>query len=111
VVQAKLVLLIAGSVPPATVLSRLAAAAVAASYSGSSAAAAAAAAASRNTFAAWAERVQGDPTAAAQQVRCDEARHYSYVSTDLLIRAACANTSFAAAAALQSFGLAKNDDV
>jgi hypothetical protein len=61
--------LLVGTAPPPTVLSRLAAAAVAASYSGSSAAAAAAAAASRNTFAAWAERVQGDPRAAAQQVR------------------------------------------
>jgi hypothetical protein len=50
------------------VLSQLAKAAVAASYSGSSAAAAAAAAASRNTFAAWAERVQQDPSAAAQRV-------------------------------------------
>lgn len=63
-----LCLLLAGTAPPPTVLSRLAAAAVAASYSGSSAAAAAAAAASRNTFAAWAERVQSDPRAAAERV-------------------------------------------
>jgi hypothetical protein len=49
------------------VLSQLAKAAVAASYSGSSSAAAATAA-SRNTFAAWAERVRQDPPTAAQRV-------------------------------------------
>lgn len=59
----------AGSAEPPSVLSALARAAVAASYSGDSAGEAAAAAASSNTFAAWAERVQQDPPAAAQRVR------------------------------------------
>jgi hypothetical protein len=56
-----------GNATPPGVASQLAKAAVAASYS-DSAAAAAAAAASRNTFAAWAERVAQDPQAAAQRV-------------------------------------------
>jgi len=56
-----------GTAAPPGVASQLAKAAVAASYS-DDAAAAAAAAASRNTFAAWAERVQQDPQAAAQRV-------------------------------------------
>jgi hypothetical protein len=57
----------AGSAAPPGVASQLARAAVASSYS-DAAAAAAAAAASRNTFAAWAERVAQDPQAAAQKV-------------------------------------------
>jgi hypothetical protein len=57
----------AGTSTPPGVASQLAKAAVAASYS-DDAAAAAAAAASRNTFAAWAERVAQDPQAAAQRV-------------------------------------------
>jgi hypothetical protein len=57
----------AGTSTPPGVASQLAKAAVAASYS-DDAAAAAAAAASRNTFAAWAERVAQDPQASAQRV-------------------------------------------
>lgn len=61
-------MILTGVSSPPGVLDFLAKAAVAASYSGSSTAAAAAAAASRNTFAAWAERVQQDPAAAAERV-------------------------------------------
>lgn len=60
------VYLSSGAGAPQGVLNFLAKAAVAASYSGSSTAAAAAA--SRNTFAAWAERVQQDPQGAAYKV-------------------------------------------
>eukprot|EP00775_Hariotina_reticulata_P009068 gene9068-9238_t len=59
-----------GSTAPPGVLSNLARAAVAASYSDSTTAEAAAAAASRNTFAAWAERVQQNPQQAAQRDQC-----------------------------------------